>query len=223
VPRATQRASAPSSAGSSPPASAPEAAEPLPAQPSTGPVSARPVSTRAGRAVSANRAIGVGYAITEDSHHGIHGEIVIANNGSAAVSGWRVTIVLPGDTHHQVLDAGSSSAGDALVMEAPVAGQRLSGGSTELIVFTAQGSTSTPVRFTFTDAARPRRSGHRGSATVTGADSSRGAGGHAGSGHHGRHGNWLGGWLKGGWLNGGWPGGREGGWAGQHHGWPGGR
>ncbi len=176
APTAVQRASAPPSPAPSPPATAPEAAAPLPsAGPTTGltsptvPVSARPVSrpqpsssapagASARQAVSPGHAIGVGYEITGDGHHGIHGQIVIANESSAPVSGWRVTVVLPGDSHYQARNARNRSAGSALVM-VPSAGQALAGGSIELIAFTARGTTSTPVRFTFTDSARRRPSG----------------------------------------------------------------
>jgi hypothetical protein len=168
----------------------------------------------------------VGYEITQDSQHGIHGQIVIANESPAAVRGWRVTIVLPGDTNYQVLNAGNRSAGHAVIM-APAAGRTLAAGSIELIAFTARGSTSTPVRCTFTDSERPRHSG-RGSGDVARQDASQAAGSQPGSAGH-RHHGWLGGWPTGGWPTGGWP---TGGWPGQggggrdgqhHHGWPGGR
>jgi hypothetical protein len=174
----------------------------------------------------------VGYAITGDGGQGIHGQIVIVNNGSAPVSGWRVRVVLPGDTHYQVLSAGNRSAGDTLVM-ASAAGQALAGGGTELVAFTARGSTSTPVRCTFTDSRRARRHVSGGSGAAAGQETSAGGGGRAGSGrsgHGGWPGGWPGGWLSGNWPNGGWPrqGGSGGGWTGggsdgQHHGWPGGR
>ncbi len=201
------------------PASAPE---PFPA--------AAPAVSAAGRAVSADRAIGVGYAITEDSQHGVRGQIVIVNGSSAAVRGWRVTLVLPGDTDYQVLDAANRSAGDALVMAAPAAGQALAGGSTELIAFTARGTTSSPVRSTFTDAARLPHRGVSGAAAGPGTSQAAGGQRAPGAGHGGWFGHWLGGWLRGGWPNGGspgggWPGGpRAGaGQGGQQHGWPGGR
>lgn len=255
APTAVQRASTPPSPAPAPSATAPEAAAPVPsAGPTTGltsptvPVSAEPVSrpqhfsssapavSSARQAVSPGHAIGVGYEITRDGHHGIHGQIVIANESSAPVSGWRVTVVLPGDSRYQALNARNRSDGSALVM-VPPAGQALAGGSIELIAFTARGTTSTPVRFTFTDSARRRPSG-RGGAGAPGPATSRTAGGQPGSGRRGHDGwpfSWLGGWRhrhppNGGWLTGGWPGqdGRGGGWseggrAGQHHGWPGGR
>ena len=118
-----------------------------------------PVSSATGRAVSADHAVGVGYAITEDGQQGIHGQIVMVNNGPAPVSGWRVTLVLPGDRGYQVLDARNRSAGDALVMTAPADGRSLAPGGTALIAFTARGTTSSPVRSTFTAPARPRPAG----------------------------------------------------------------
>jgi Cellulose binding domain len=191
----------------------------------------------------------VGYAITEDSERGIHGQIVIVNNGPAPVSGWRITLVLPGDRGYQVLDARNRSAGDALVMTSQADGRSLAAGGTELIAFTAQGTTSSPVRSTFTAAPRPRPAARGGSGTAA----SRGSGGGGRAGdhrHEGRPFSWLGGWLNGGrtqrhwsqghrshggWPQGGWPQGGwpQGGWpgrggpgsgrAGHHHGWPGGR
>lgn len=201
-------------------ASAPAKAAPVGAQrapalsaPPT-PAAPAPSSSSAGQAVSADRAIGARYEITGDTQHGIHGQIVIANNGSAPVSGWRITVVLPGDTHYQVLNAGNRSAGDALVVAAPGNGQALAGGSTELVAFTARGTTSTPLRFTVTEAGRA-------------------AGGQPGTGRDGHHG-WPGSWpnggrfSQGGWGGGGWSGGGRGGWSGggwsgQQYGWPRGR
>jgi Cellulose binding domain len=253
APTVPQRASAPPSA----PATAPEAAAPPPARPSASsglvspsatisaraPVSAgaaspplaisfpAPAASSAGRAVSADRAMGVGYAITEDGEHGIHGQIVIVNNGSAPVTRWRVRVVLPGDTHYQVLSAENRSAGDALVM-ASAAGQALAGGSIAVVAFTASGSTSTPVRCTFTDAGRARHRGRGGSGAAAGQEASAG-GSRTQSGrrgHDGWPGGGLGGWLNGSWSSQGWPGRDEPGhgWAGggrdgQRHGWPGGR
>jgi hypothetical protein len=227
APAATQRASTP--AGPASP-TVPVSAEPVSVpEPFSSPA---PVSSSSGRAVSADHAIGVGYQITEDSQHGIHGQIVIANESPAPVRGWRVTIVLPGDTRFQVLNAGNRSAGDAVIMAAPAAGRALAAGSIDVIAFTARGSTSTPARSTFTDSARPRR---RGSVDAAGQDASQAAGGQPGAAGQG-HVGWLGGWRTGGWPGGGWPGGGwpGGGWPGQgrpvgggrdghHHGWPGGR
>ena len=219
---------------SAPPAAArPVSAPPAAARPVSRPEpfsSPAPVSSAAGRAVSADHAIGVGYAITEDSQQGIHGQIVIVNNGSAPVSGWRVTLVLPGDRGYQVLDARNRSAGDALVMTAPADGRSLGAGGTELIAFTARGTTSRPVRSTFTTPARPRPASRGGSGAAAGRGSSAGGGQDRDRRREGWPLSWLGGWLNGGWTQGGWPsqGGPGGGWApdgraGHHHGWPGGR
>ena len=84
------------------------------------------------------------------------------NNGPAPVSGWRVTLVLPGDRGYQVLDARNRSAGDALVMTAPADGRSLAAGGTALIAFTARGTTSSPVRSTFAAPARPAGRGGSG-------------------------------------------------------------
>jgi hypothetical protein len=177
-----------------------------------------PGASSAGQAVSADRAIGVSYQITQDSQQEIHGQIVVANNGSSPVTGWRIRVVLPGDTHYQVLGAGNHSAGDALIV-APQEGQALAGGRSELVTFTARGATSAPVRAAFTEAARTRQAAGPGPAAATGPAASTGAsrprsGPH---GHDGWPGGWLGSWLAG-WPDGSWPG-RDG----QHHGWPGGR
>ena len=167
-----------------------------------------PVSSAAGRAISADHAIGVGYAITENSLQGIGGQIVIVNNGPAPVRGWRVTLVLPGDRGYQVLDARNRSAGDVLVVTAPPGGRSLPGGGTELIAFTARGTTRSPVRSTFTEPARSR--------PAVPADSAAGWGSSAGGGQgrHHRHVGWPFSWLRGGWAHGGWA---HGGWA--HGGW----
>ena len=213
----------------SPVAAAPVAAAPVSAAPMSRPEpvpSPALVSSAAGRAISADHAIGVGYAITEDGQQGIHGQIVIVNNGSAPLSGWRVTLVLPGDRGYQVLDARNRSAGDVLVMTAPAGGRSLPGGGAALIEFTARGTTSRPVRSTFTEPAPQRPAGPGDSAAWRGASAGRGQAGRQ------RHEGWPFSWRDGGWAQGGWPspGGRGGrgawapdGRAGHHHGRPGGR
>ena len=193
-----------SGAGSaSPPAIvAPAGAQRAPAPSS--PAAPAPSASSAGQAASADRAIGARYEITRDTRHGIHGRIVIANNGSAPVRGWRITVVLPGDTHYQVLNAGYRSAGDALIVAAPRGGQALAGGRTELVAFTARGTTSTPLRFTVTEAGRG----------PGGQDAGRGAGGQPGTGWA-SHARWPGSWLTGGRFS-------QGGWPGDGWGWGGG-
>ncbi len=209
-----------------PATAAPRASTPSPAVPSPAPpVSAEPVSapehltspsavaSSAGHAVSADHAVGVGYEITADRHRrGVHGQLVIANHGSAPVSGWRVTVVLPGDTGYQVHNAGNRSAGDALVTAA--AGRTLAPGSTMVITFTARGTTSTPRRAAFSEPTRRDEPGTGGSGAA--GPGTGGAGGQPGSGHDG-YGGWLGGWFSRGWAGGGWP---SGGWSGR--GWTGG-
>jgi Cellulose binding domain len=233
TPTVTRRAPAPPSPLPSPAATAPEAAAPHRAGPAPEPVSfPAPVASSAGRAVSADHAVGVGYGITQDGQQDIRGQIVIVNNGPVPLTGWRIRVVLPGDTDYQVLDAANHSAGDALVMAAASAGQAIAAGRTEVIAFTARGTTSTPARSRFTDSGRPRPRAAQGSAAAqdTGAGQDAGAGaGPAASGprrHEGWPGGWLGGWLPSGWPNGSWPGrgGAGHGWPGsggpgRHHGW----
>jgi hypothetical protein len=234
TPAVTRRAPAPpSSPLPSPAATAPEAAAPRRAGPPPEPVSfPAPVASSAGRAVSADHAVGVGYGITQDGQQDIHGQIVIVNNGPVPLTGWRIRVVLPGDTDYQVLDAANRSAGDALIMAAPPAGQAIAAGGTEVIAFTARGTTSTPARSTFTDSGRPRPRAAQGSAAAGVDAGTQDAGTRAGpaaSGprrHQGWPGGWLGGWLPGGWPNGSWPGwggadpgGPGGGQPGRHHGW----
>ena len=150
----------------------------------------------------------MGYAITEDSRQGIHGQIVIVNNGSAPVSGWRITLVLPGDRGYQVLDARNRSAGDALVMTSQADGRSLAAGGTELIAFTARGTTSSPVRSLFTASPRPRPAGRGGSGTAARQGSSTGGGRAGDHRHEGWPFSWPGDWLNGGRTQGHWPSGR---------------
>ncbi len=232
APTAPRRAPAPpSSPLPSSAATAPEAAAPHRAGPAPEPVSfPAPAASSAGRAVSADHAVGVGYGITQDGQQDIHGQIVIVNNGPVPLTGWRIRVVLPGDTDYQVLDAANRSAGDALVMAAPAAGQAIAAGSTEVIAFTARGTTSTPVRSTFTDSGRPRpgRPGFRRGRAGAGAGQDAGAGparrrpGRAATRVARR---WLGGWLRAagravlarpGRRGPGWPGGGQ---PGRPHGW----
>lgn len=206
TPTARPRASTPSPA-------APAPAPPVSAEPVSAPEHSSPsaVASSAGRAVSADHAVGVGYEITADRHgRSVHGQLVIANHGSAPVSGWRVTVVLPGDTGYQVHNAGNRSAGDALVTAA--AGRTLAPGSTMIITFTAQGTTSSPRRAAFSERAGRDGAGSGGSGAA-GPGTGR-AGSQPGSGHDG-YGGWLGGWFSRGWAGGGWP---SGGWP--SGGWP---
>jgi len=143
-----------------------------------------------------------------------------------------------------VLDARNRSAGDALVMTAPADGRSLAAGGIALIAFTARGTTSSPLRSTFTAPARPRPAGG-GSGAAAGRGTSAGGGLARDRRHEGWPYSGLGGWLKGSWPQGNWPqggrpsrggpsrggpgwGGPGSGWtpdgrAGHHHGWPGGR
>jgi hypothetical protein len=220
TPTATRRAPPPPPSSPLPSSAATEAAAPHPGGPAPEPVSfAAPVASSAGRAGSADHAVGVGYGITQDGQQDIHGQIVIVNNGPAPLTGWRIRVVLPGDTDYQVLDAANRSAGDALVMAAPAAGQAIAAGSTEVITFTARGTTSRPAQSTFTDSGRPRPRAAQGPAATAGPDASAGTGppGPGPRRHEGWPGGWLGGWPTGGWLDGSWPGR-----GGAGHGWSGG-
>ncbi len=141
--------------------------------------------------------------------------------GPHQVSGWRVTLVLPGDRGYQVLDARNRSPGDVLVMTAPADGRSLPGGGAALIEFTARGTTSRPVRSTFTEPAPQRPAGPGDSAAGRGASAGRAQAGRP------RHEGWPFSWPDGGWAQGGWPsrGGWGSGWApddraGHHHGRP---
>lgn len=124
---------------------------------------------------------------------------------------------------------------DRLASATPVSVPEPRSSCTTVIAFVARGTLS-PVRCTFTDAARQQRSrdwaGHPGSGAA-GPGTSRAAGqqGPAQGSHDGWLSGWRsrgwsgGGWSRGGWSGGNWPdGGWPGsGWSGQHDGWPGGR
>lgn len=167
-----------------------------------------------GQGRSADQQVGVHYKIKPQPGRTVTGHLVIVNHGGAPVTGWRLRVVLPGDGHYQVTHAAGTSAGDWLVLTALPDQPALGAGQSEVIVFTAEGSTAAPASVTFRDeaAGQPAQAG-----PATGGD---------GSGWPSRSG-WPGwsGWWRGPQQNGygGWPAPVQGGgWPGPGS-WPGGR
>jgi hypothetical protein len=165
----------------------------------------------AGQGRSADQQVGVHYKIKPRPGRTVTGHLVIVNHGGAPVTGWRLRVVLPGDGHYQVTHAAGATAGDSLVLTALPGQPALGAGRSQVIVFTAEGSTAMPASVTFRDeaAGQPAQAG-----SATGVD---------GGGWPSRSG-WPG-WWPGPQQNGygGWPAPVQGGgWPGPG-GWPGGR
>ena len=186
----------------------------------------------AGPGRSADHHVGVHYQIKPQPGRAVTGQLVIVNHGGTPVTGWRLRVVLPGDGHYQVAHAAGASArasaGDSLVLTALPGQPALGAGRSELIVFTAAGSTAVPASVTFQDTAggQPAQAGSAAGRGRSGWPSRTGwpGGWWRGPQQHG-----YGGWpapVQGGWPSsgpgGGWSGSGQGGWAGQG-GWPGGR
>jgi hypothetical protein len=80
---------------------------------------------------------------------GIQGQFVIVNHGSAPVTGWNLTISLPGDGNFQVWNAQGRASGDTLIITASPGAPALTPGAMQQIGVSAQGGTSTPASCTF--------------------------------------------------------------------------
>jgi Cellulose binding domain len=93
------------------------------------------------------------YALVKTFHGGFEGEFTIANHGTAPVSGWELTASLPGDHIKSVTGASYTTHGSKLILT-PLASQpSIAPGASQLVFFTAGGTSTSPTSCTFNGAA----------------------------------------------------------------------
>lgn len=95
----------------------------------------------------------VSYTLVRKHPHSFQGRFTIVNNGSAAISGWELTVVLPGDHIHSVWDGGFHTEGNTLYIDPSSSQRTIAPGATLTENFIAGGSTTTPTSCTFNGAA----------------------------------------------------------------------
>jgi cellulase/cellobiase CelA1 len=86
-------------------------------------------------------------------HGGFLGEFTITNKGSAAINGWELSAVLPGDQIDSVWDALHHTSGDTLIMDPQTFQATIEPGTSLTEHFTAQGTSTSPTSCTFNGAA----------------------------------------------------------------------
>jgi hypothetical protein len=151
-----------STPAAAPPSPAPSAS--VPATPSAS-VSARPSASASGSASAATgptapatsvspalRFVHVSYSLVRRSHDGFQGQFTIVNRGRAAISDWRLTVVLPGDHVESAWDASFQETGDTVTLIPPAYALTIAAGAKVTEQFTATGTTLRPVSCTFSGA-----------------------------------------------------------------------
>ena len=84
---------------------------------------------------------------------GFQGQFTITNNGSKAIKGWELAVVLPNDDIESVWDALFHTDGDTLYLDPPSYQQTIAPGTSLTENFTANGDTTTPTSCTFNGSA----------------------------------------------------------------------
>jgi hypothetical protein len=146
-PRVQPRSTASTVASSTTPAPSP-AGQPTSGLPASPAPRRAPVSSASVAAHAPGASVTVSYAI-DRWFQGIQGQFMIVNHGSAPVTGWELTVTLPGDGNFRVWNAQSRVAGDTLIIEAPPDTQALAPGATQQVMIFAEGSNSDPASCTF--------------------------------------------------------------------------
>lgn len=97
--------------------------------------------------------VDIAYTIGKRWDGGFQGELTIFNHTSAAISGWKIAITLPGDRVTSVWNAEGQMSGDLLLLEPTSWDPPIQPGQRASIFFVAQGPTATPASCTFNGAA----------------------------------------------------------------------
>jgi endoglucanase len=93
------------------------------------------------------------YAVAKSFHGGFEGEFTIVNKGTSPVSGWELTATLPGDHIKSVTGASYTTHGEKLILTPLSSQPSIAPGATQLVLFTAGGTNTTPGSCTFNGAA----------------------------------------------------------------------
>ena len=119
------------------------ASSPAPSRPASTPRTLPPATAPPPPAVS------LSYTLVQHWDGGFQGEFTIVNNSAAAIDGWQLSAVLPGDTVDTVWDASYRTSGDTLLMSPPSYQVTIPAGGTLTENFTANGNSTSPAGCTF--------------------------------------------------------------------------
>jgi Cellulose binding domain len=134
APGATARASA-----------TPSAASP----PAVVPIAASSVTVSPVAADSAQATVTVNYLIAAQDDGQFEGEVTVANNGSAPISGWQIVVALSADQITSFSGASGYVSNDVLLLQPSSDADALAAGGTLSVYFTAVGPQTTPDVCTF--------------------------------------------------------------------------
>lgn len=125
------------------PTAKPTSPGPTPASPTTSPTAS---PTR-------RATIQVSYSLVSQQSDSFRGQFTIVNNGSTAVNGWELIVVLPHDNVAAVWDATFHTNGNTLYIDPTFLQQTIAPGSSLTENFIASGSTTTPASCKFNGSA----------------------------------------------------------------------
>lgn len=112
-----------------------------------------PTPTSSSTASPTPQSVHVGYTVVRQHPHSFQGQFTIVNNGSMAIKGWELVVVLPGDDIRSVSNALFHTVGDTVYIDPPRSAQSIAPGATVTENFTAHGSTTTLTSCTFNGSA----------------------------------------------------------------------
>lgn len=112
-----------------------------------------PTPTSSPTASPTQQPVHVGYAVVRQHPHSFQGRFTIVNDGSMAIKGWELVVVLPGDDIRSVSNALFHTVGDTLYIDPPESARSIAPGATVTENFTAHGSTTTLTSCTFNGSA----------------------------------------------------------------------
>jgi Cellulose binding domain len=95
----------------------------------------------------------VSYVVLHQWEGRFHGQFTIVNNGSTAISGWQLSVVLPDDTVQRVWKGQFHTQGDTLYIDPSSSHQTIAPGETVTENVIANGSTTNPTSCTFNGSA----------------------------------------------------------------------
>jgi hypothetical protein len=91
--------------------------------------------------------------------HSFHGKFTIVNNGSAAINGWELAVVLPNDTVVSVWDGVFHTEDGTVYIDPSSSQQTIAPGASLTENFIADGTTTTPTSCAFNGSACSASSG----------------------------------------------------------------
>ncbi|HEY5990364.1 MAG TPA: cellulose binding domain-containing protein [Streptosporangiaceae bacterium] len=95
----------------------------------------------------------VSYALAKTFNGGFEGEFTISNRGTAPISNWELSATLPGDHIKSVTGANYSTHGSKLILTPSSSQPSIAPGTSQVVLFTADGGSTSPTSCTFNGAA----------------------------------------------------------------------